>query len=190
MNLMPTKNPLLHGENGFIFMSDGLTSAYYSFTNLLPVSGEINFKEEKLSVTGGRVWMDRQWGNLSPESVRWDWFSLRLDDGGSIMIYRFRDFSGEPAFGNWTYRNSEDSIFYGTDIEITAYRFYENYPIEWKINLPGLNAEFDIIPKFDDQAFEIFWEGVCSFEGTINNKEVEGPAFVELSGYTDFPISY
>jgi predicted secreted hydrolase len=190
LNLVPTKKPLLHGENGFIQMSDGSPSAYYSFTNLLPVNGEIEIEEEKFLVTGGRVWMDRQWGDMTTESIRWDWFSLRMNDGGSLMIYQFRDFSGEPAFGNWTYRNSEDSIFYGNDLEITASRYYENYPIDWRIKLPSLNAEFDIIPKFDDQAFQIFWEGVSSFNGTINNKDVEGTAFVELSGYTDLPISY
>ena len=123
------------------------------------------------------------WGDWTNEGIKWDWFSLRLDDGGSVMIFRFRDVEGAPSFGNWTYRTGNDSIFYGNDMNISTERYYENYPIDWEIKLPSLNAEFDVSPKFDDQAFENFWEGFCLLQGTIDNKEVGGSAFVELSGY-------
>ena len=57
INLIPTKKELLHGENGYITMGDGKTSAYYSLTNLLPLSGVSRFDKEEFPITGGRVCM-------------------------------------------------------------------------------------------------------------------------------------
>ena len=71
-------------------MGDGRSSYYYSFTNLA-TAGMLTVNTTEYTIASGRTWMDHQWGNYTVLGMKWDWFSLRLDDGSSLMLFQFRE---------------------------------------------------------------------------------------------------
>ena len=191
--LAPSEDVLLHGRDGAIAMGDGMRSYYYSFTNLA-TSGAISFKGRDYAITSGRTWMDHQWGNFTALGVIWDWFSLRLDDGGALMLFHFRDIWGRTVRTNWTYRSAAGDVSYGNFFHLQSHRTYEDatgacsFPLDWSISIPDLQAEFTVLPLFDSQVFfsamtPDYWEGLCSVTGSINGAAATGSAYVELSGY-------
>lgn len=183
INMKPTKEILFHGEDGYIPMGDNRPSGYFSLTSLLPVNGTFTIDNQQYKVTGGRVWMDRQWGDWTGGAYAWDWFSMRFDDGGALMLFQFRDQNEEPTFGNWTYRDKDGLVYYGTDFKVVAHRKIGRYPIDWTVSLPSLNAKFEVDPLFDDQRFSGIWEGWCDLSGSIGATQHTGHAIVELSAY-------
>ncbi len=185
IDFTPRKKFLFHGEDGFIPMGDGIPSAYYSLTNLKPTRGTITVGDQQYTITGGRVWMDHQWGDWTSSGDNWDWFSLRFDDGGSLMLFQFRDDEGNVVGGDWTYRDKHNKVHYGTDFEVVAKRSFGIYPIDWTVKLPSIDAEFEVKPLFDDQAFIglPLWEGLCELSGSVGSAQLSGHAFVELNGY-------
>ncbi len=184
LDMKPGKDILYHGENGFIPMGDGIPSGYYSLANLIPTNGKLTIDRAEYTITGGRIWADHQWGDWTSGGYRWDWFSLRFNDGSALMVFQFRDADNNPSIGNWTYRDKDNKLYYGTDFNIQAGRMYEDYPIDWKISLPSISASFTVKPMFDDQTFVRLWEGLCSVNGEIGDNSLTGHAFVELAGYS------
>jgi predicted secreted hydrolase len=183
MNMQPTRDVLIHGQDGFIPMGDGIPSGYYSLTNLLPTNGALRIGDQQHTITGGRIWMDRQWGDWTGAGYAWDWFSLRFDDGGALMLFQFRDAYDAVVMGNWTYRDKEGLVTYGTDFKVDAKRMFRSYPIDWTVTLPSIDAEFKVRPLFDDQTFTGLWEGLCDVSGRVGTSQLTGHAFVELSSY-------
>lgn len=193
LSLVPTRDVLPHGENGIIVMGDGINSYYYSFTNL-STDGTISVNGSEYDISSGRTWMDHQWGNYSLFGMIWDWFSLRLEDGGALMLFQFRDIFDNVVRSGWTYRSGTGSVEHGEEFSVQATRFYEDedatYPIDWIVEVPGIDANFLITPLFDEQSFydvmtPRYWEGLCSVEGTVSDEVVNGSAYVELTGYED-----
>jgi predicted secreted hydrolase len=194
LRLKPTHPPLPHGEDGNIAMGDGRDSAYYSFTNLategtLVVDGVTH-------AVSGRSWMDHQWGNFTEKGLWWDWFSLRLDDGGALMLFQFRDETGAATRSSWTFRGTDGAIRYGEALTIQAARTFEDpdavYPIDWTVEVPDLDATLRVRPLLDAQSLygvstPSYWEGLCTVEGTLGGAPVSGSAFVELTGYEKVP---
>jgi predicted secreted hydrolase len=191
--LEPHEDVLLHGRDGSITMGDGLRSYYYSFTNLA-TSGALSFRGRDYRITSGRTWMDHQWGNFTPFGLLWDWYSLRLDDGGALMLFHFRDICGRTVRTNWTYRSAAGDVTYGDLCGVQSSRIYEDvtgactFPLDWNISIPDIHAEFTVQPLFDSQIFfstmtPDYWEGLCSVTGSINGMSATGSAYVELSGY-------
>jgi predicted secreted hydrolase len=191
LHLAPTMDVLRHGQNGIIVMGDGISSHYYSFTNLA-TQGTISVNEIEYSVPSGRTWMDHQWGNYTLFGMKWDWFSLRLDDGGALMLFRFRDIFDNMVRSGWTYRAGTGLVEYGKRSSMDATDNYEDencaYPLDWIIEIPGVDASFSVEPLFDSQClYDVltpdYWEGLCSLEGTVGGQQVSGSAYVELTGY-------
>jgi predicted secreted hydrolase len=193
LTLSPVLDVLPHGEDGLITMGDGRHSYYYSFTNLA-TTGTLSVNGTDYTISGGRTWMDHQWGNYTILGMKWDWFSLRLDDGGSLMLFQFRDILDSPTLKNWSFQSASGEVLYGGDFSAQAARRYTEeqgrsiYPVDWTIAVPELDAEFQVSPLFDAQSLHDvmtpdYWEGLCSVAGTMAGKEVTGSAYVELTGY-------
>ena len=120
--------------------------------------------------------------------------SLRFDDGGALMLFRFRNIFGIPVRANWTYQSACGELRYGEDFTMGAKETYVDeqgnctYPVDWTVNVPALSALFKIKPLFDPQAlYDVttpdYWEDLCSFEGGTEGKRAAGSAYVELTGY-------
>ncbi len=195
LKLKPQKKLLLHGEDGVIKMGDGKDSAYYSFTNL-NTKGTIAYNGKTHEVKSGRTWMDHQWGNYKKPGMHWDWFSLRFDDGGSLMVFHLRGDNDKKVQVNWTYRAANGSIKYGYEAFIEAGRKWRDdpgkatYPLDWQVRIPELDAEIYVKPLFDAQSIHdvltpSYWEGICSVKGNVAKKKLKGSGYVELTFYDD-----
>jgi predicted secreted hydrolase len=191
--LTPVLDVLPHGKDGTIVMGDGRISYYYSFTNLA-TSGSISINGTEYLVESGRTWMDHQWGNFTVLGMKWDWFSFRCDDGSAVMLFQFRNGLERVTRSNWSYQSAEGSAIYGEKFSAQPLRLYtedkghSTYPVDWQIEVPGLDAELRVVPLFDAQSLynvmtPDYWEGLCSVNGTMQGKAIGGAAYVELTGY-------
>jgi len=185
--------PVLHGTDGIIAMGDGMPSAYYSFPNLA-MSGTISVREKTYTIVTGRSWMDHQWGNFTFAGMRWDWFSLRFDDGGALMLFRFRQAFDMASQTLWTVMTADGEVIHGEKAEVASARVYVNdnqtcaYPLDWTITVPDIDGFFSVQPLFDAQALYSdvtpdYWEGLCVVSGRMGGSEVSGFAYTELTGY-------
>ena len=138
--LEDTKAPVLHGEDGIIDMGPAGESYYYSRTRLT--------MQGTLTVGGvtrpasGEAWMDHQWGDFGQERVRWNWFSLQLDDGAELMVVLFWDIdSGEPVgrYGTYVLPSGRARYLLLKDIEVTPLKSWTSpntgfsYPMGWRL---------------------------------------------------------
>ena len=195
----PGEGPILHGDGGYSRKSaaPGNASYYYSYPRM-PVSGRLWTPRGDFEVSG-EGWLDREWSSsaLASDQVGWDWFALRLSDGGAIMLYqiRRRDGSADPfsygilvgAGGSTVRLGPEDFT-----IEIMKYwqpsDKYTIYPSMWGLRIPSFALDLEVRPLLEDQewrhAFR-YWEGAVSARGRSGSLPVSATGYVELTGYAD-----
>jgi len=106
LHLKSQKPPVIHGENGISQKAEGVgrASHYVSFTRLL-TQGNLILDGRSFTVVG-TTWMDHEFftNQLAPDQTGWDWFSLQLDDGSEVMLYRLRRKDGsEDPYSSGTY---------------------------------------------------------------------------------------
>src|SRR5579875_1199415 len=92
LRLTARKPPVINGENGISQKADGAGQAsYYVSFPRLAVEGTLN----GAAVTGS-AWMDHEWftSQLAKNQVGWDWFSIQLDNGADLMLFRLRRADG------------------------------------------------------------------------------------------------
>lgn len=194
--LAPRKPPVLHGDRGFVRKADGEGHAaeYCSLTRLA-TTGSLTVDGERLAVTGDS-WMDHEFGTrqLGPKIAGWDWFSLQLDDGRDLMLYRFRrpDGASEPTtFGTLVGPDGAARHLPASAFALTSGRSWTSprsggrYPMGWHVAVPGEGLSLDVAPVADDQELRIgggaaitYWEGAARVTGTRT-----GLGYVELTGY-------
>ena len=85
---------VLQGDRGLSKKGEGSASYYYSLPGL-DLTGTLQLPSGQVAVTG-RAWLDREWSTsvLSEGLAGWDWFSLQLKDGRSVMAFRLRRYDG------------------------------------------------------------------------------------------------
>ena len=94
---------VLQGDAGYSRKSDRGQASYYYSQPFFNVTGRITIGDKPVEVTG-LAWMDREWSSqpLAPDQTGWDWFSLHLNSGEKLMLYRLRQKDGRnDLFGNW-----------------------------------------------------------------------------------------
>ena len=107
LNLRQTRPPILQGDRGLSQKGpeSGNATYYYSLVGL-ETTGEITVNGETVTVSG-ISWMDHEFGTsfLGEGFVGWDWFSLQLENGTTLMLYCLRrpDQSCDPQTfeGTW-----------------------------------------------------------------------------------------
>lgn len=192
---------VLHGDQGLSAKSGeaGNASYYYSFSRLgvsgtlAPGSGEP--AREPREVTGS-AWLDREWSTsvLSPDQTGWDWWSVQLDDGRDLMLFRLRAAEGG--------RETVDGTMVGTDgaarvLDTRLARFEElrrwqspdgatSYPVEWRLILPEEDLDLVVTPVLDAQevhhAFR-YWEGAIRVASSGSGPPLTGVGYLEMTGY-------
>src|SRR5450755_3173941 len=154
--LRPEKPPVIHGENGVSqkAASAGFGSHYISFTRI-DARGEIRLDNKQYQVEG-LAWMDHEFftHQLDASQTGWDWFSLQLDDGSDLMLFRLRrkDGAADP-FSAGTYVDQQGRARHLTAREFVVEpgRMWHKYPVEWKVRVPSLNLDVALKPALDDQ---------------------------------------
>ncbi|MFW6350116.1 MAG: lipocalin-like domain-containing protein [Thiohalospira sp.] len=197
LTLDPGKPAVLQGDGGLSQKGPeaGNASWYYSLPRL-PTRGTVRVEDEAWSVEG-RSWLDREWSTsaLGEGQTGWDWFSLQLDDGRDLMIYRIRQADGEPApqsYATWVDAEGErepDLDFAAIELEPVDYwqspETGSRYPVEWRLELPGEEEAWTVRavqPAQELRTFVTYWEGAVD---VVAEGEAIGRGYLEMTGYTD-----
>ncbi len=188
LDLHPEKPPVIHGENGVSQKSAGAghASHYISFTRIA-TQGVIVLDGREYRVTG-LSWMDHEFftEQLDKNQTGWDWFSLQLDDGSDLMLFRLRrkDGSADP-FSAGTYVDSQGHARHlaARDFDLQPGRMWHQYPVEWKIGVPRLHLEMALTTPLDQQEMTSavtapYWEGAIAVSGSES-----GVGYLEMTGY-------
>ena len=198
LTLRQTRPPILHGDRGLSQKGPALGNAtyYYSLVGL-ETTGEITINGEKVTISG-ISWMDHEFGTsfLGEGFVGWDWFSLQLEEGTTLMLYCLRglDQSCDPQTfaGTLVYPDGRQLRIGTKDFTLTLIRQWTSpesgatYPSGWRITFPELNISLQVEPLIPNQEFRAsftYWEGAVRVRGQIDNAAVGGHGYVELTGY-------
>jgi predicted secreted hydrolase len=200
LTLRPLKPPVIHGRHGVSRKSagDGRASHYYSLTRLA-TSGTLTYGGRTRPVEG-ESWMDHEFGSgaLGTDQVGWDWFSLQLDDGRELMLYRLRlkDGRTEPFSsgtlverdGSWRHLTLA-AFTIESDARWRSAATGADYPAGWRVRVPSAGLDVTVTPTVSDQELVTRWTGVSYWEGSVrvsgrsSGRDVAGLGYVELTGY-------
>jgi predicted secreted hydrolase len=201
LRLVPLVHVAVHGQDGVSRKGSCATCAshYYSFTRMR-ASGMLRSGGRSFTVDG-LAWNDHEWGSdeLMPGVAGWDWFSIQLDGGTDIMLYRLRHADGTEvpqSSGTIVARDGSLSHLRMSDFQIAATGSWTSphdgavYPSGWLISVPRVGARLTVSPLLADQELTTtrstrvsYWEGACAIAGTMGGKRVRGYGYTELTGY-------
>jgi predicted secreted hydrolase len=198
--LRPSKQPVIHGENGVSQKADGPGNAshYYSFTRM-QTAGRMTVGENAFEMTG-TTWFDHEWASnqLGKDQVGWDWFCFQFEDGSELMLYtlRQRDGSIDPnSSGTLVDANGDATHLRREDFSLQASRRWKSertggsYPIAWEISIPSRELVIRVSPRLDNQELALgvinYWEGAVSATGSRAGRALSGVGYMELTGYVE-----
>ncbi len=199
--LRPAKPPVLHGENGLSRKGPepDAVSRYVSFTRL-ETTGFLTRGGEARPVRG-LSWMDHEWGSgsIGRETAGWDWYSVQLDDGRDLMLYRMRGTGGETtrfASGTLVEKDGSSRGLSPADFSVEATGRWTSprsggvYPSRWLLRVPAAGLALEVTPLLADQELVTdrstrvtYWEGACDVRLAEGSGARAGNAYVELTGY-------
>ena len=198
LSLATDDAPVLNGEAGLDRKGPepGNASYYYSLPRLA-TTGVLELDGREIGVQGS-AWMDREWSTsaLGDDVVGWDWFGLRLSDGGSLMFYRLRrrDGSADAFSGGMLVDGAGHGRRLGRDdVELTPIDYWSSprrgtrYPIAWRLEVPSAQLALEVRPYVPDQELDLsvrYWEGAVRGGGTgPGGSQVSADGYLELAGY-------
>lgn len=193
LTLEPLKPIVLQGNKGLSQKGKepGNASYYYSVTRL-KTEGSLKVAGREYKVRG-LSWLDREWSTsaLGEDMEGWDWFSLQLDDGRDIMLYRLRRKDGAAdthSMGSLIEKDGSVKALKASDFSIEVLDTWEStdtgvtYPSKWRVSIPEYAVDLTVTPYQPNQELNlsfIYWEGAVSISGG----GVSGNGYVELTGY-------
>ena len=196
LRMQSKKPPAIHGRGGISRKGpcDSCASHYYSFTRLA-TTGTLIRAGVHYSVTG-ISWMDHEFGSdeLQSNQSGWDWFSLQLNDGREVMLYRLRQKDGTTTpqssgsivdrAGGVTYVPLHNFSIGQTGSWLSPHT-NATYPSGWRVRVR--NATYVLVPQLLDQeladpAGTTYWEGAVDVRDAANERSI-GMGYVELTGY-------
>ena len=181
----------------------GHASHYISLTRL-DTRGTITVDGKRFEVYG-LSWMDHEFftHQLDAGQTGWDWFSVQLDDGSELMLFRLRRKDGtRDRFSAGTYvdklgRTTHLSV---NDFSLTPGETWTSpqtggrYPIAWTIRVPRLGFESRLTTPLAQQELAekgdtspAYWEGAIRVMGTKDKSAVQGVGYLEMTGYAGKP---
>lgn len=178
---------VLQGSAGYSRKSERGQASYYYSQPYFKVTGRIAIDDRPVEVTG-LAWMDREWSSqpLAPDQTGWDWFSLHLDSGEKLMLYRLRQKDGRgDLFGNWIESDGHSTEIASADNMMTPTMSTDiegrKIPTGWSIAIPARGLRIKTTPlnarSWMGTSFP-YWEGPISFTGSH-----AGLGYLELTGY-------
>lgn len=128
---------------------------------------------------------------MGPEQSGWDWFSLQLDSGDSLMFYRLRNREGgsDPhSAGSWVDRDGTVQQLNLDQLSLSPTNWWQSpagrrYPIAWTMTLKPESRRFEIRAVVDDQEMDlsvVYWEGAVDL---FENGQPVGRGYLEMTGY-------
>jgi len=185
---LDSNRPLvLQGDAGYSRKSERGQASYYYSQPFFKAAGSISVDDKPIDVTG-LAWMDREWSSqpLASDQSGWDWFSLHLNSGEKLMLYRLRERNGQSnLFGNFITPDGRSVEIAAADNSITPTGFTDiesrKVPTAWRVVIPAHGLRLETIPlnarSWMGTSFA-YWEGPISFTGSHS-----GAGYLELTGY-------
>ena len=187
LNLSTDAAMVLQGEDGYSVKSDRGQASYYVSQPFFEAKGTLRLGARNIAVSG-RAWMDREWSSqpLAPDQEGWDWFSLHLDSGEKVMLFRLRHAGDENYFaGNWISPNGASTPIPSSEINMepleTARVAGRDIPTGWKLSVSSRNLAIEtsaLNPQSWNETGFPYWEGPTTFTGSHN-----GIGYLEMTGY-------
>jgi predicted secreted hydrolase len=185
---LDTDRPLvLQGNAGYSQKSERGQASYYYSQPYFKATGSITIDDRPVEVSG-QAWMDREWSSqpLASDQTGWDWFSLHLNSGEKLMLFRLRQTDGNNyCSGNWISRDGKTEQIASADIGIVPARLSEfegrKIPTTWRIAIPGRALIIECVPLNARSCMATsfpYWEGPISFAGSH-----AGVGYLEMTGY-------
>jgi predicted secreted hydrolase len=202
LKLVSVKQPVIQGQNGVSQKAEGAghASHYFSLTRLL-TTGSIDVEGKTYQVEG-TSWMDHEFftGSMAANETGWDWFSIQLQDGSELMLYRLRHADGSidacssgsyvDAHGHSRLLSAQDFVMSPTVERWTSPETKASYPVRWHVSIPGLQLELEITTPLRNQELTnrlgpSYWEGAMDVAGTRAGSALRGVGYLEMTGYAE-----
>jgi predicted secreted hydrolase len=178
---------VLQGDGGYSRKSERGQASYYFSQPYFKAAGILTIDDKPVQVTG-HAWMDREWSSqpLASDQTGWDWFSLHLESGAKLMLFRLRQKDGQNYFsGNWIGLDGKSVQVASADIVMTPISSTEvadrKVPTRWSIAIPSRGLKIETTPlnarSWMATSFP-YWEGPISFRGNHS-----GVGYLEMTGY-------
>jgi predicted secreted hydrolase len=178
---------VLQGEAGFSKKSERGQASYYFSQPYFKAEGILTIDDRPVQVTG-LAWMDREWSSqpLASDQTGWDWFSLHLESGEKLMLFRLRQADGQNYFsGNWIGPDGMSAQIASADIAMmpTASTGIgkRKVPTQWSVAIPSRGLEIETMPLNANSWMATsfpYWEGPIGFRGSHS-----GVGYLEMTGY-------
>ncbi|MCD0156147.1 lipocalin family protein [Deinococcus sp. 6GRE01] len=190
LTLTPVKGPVLHPP-GFSGSADTGVLFYQGITRLT-LTGSVNGRAVQ-----GEAWLDHQWGNQIPgQTALWDWFSVQLDGGRDLMVYRVRRLDGTVAQLIGSVVEPDGSVRAVKGLRAVPGEEWispqgRKYTLGWQL----VSDEFDLSVRAVRREQELlsrstriaYWEGPIEVSGVWAGEQARGTGMMELVSGTWTP---
>jgi len=187
LRLVSSRPLVLQGDKGFSQKSEQGQASYYYSQPFFQANGSLEIDGKTYTVSGP-AWLDREWSSqpLSASQTGWDWFSLHLDSGEQVMLYRMRQKDGAPYLtGTWIDAQGQTQPLHGDDISLTpqdtAKVAGRTMPVRWSIKIPGKHLDIITTALNPNAWMDLripYWEGPVRVSGSQG-----GQGYLEMTGY-------
>lgn len=187
LQLTATHAPVLQGDKGFSQKSEQGQASYYYSQPFFQARGTLQIDGKTYQVSGP-AWLDREWSSqpLTANQSGWDWFSLHLESGEQVMLYRMRQHNGEPYLtGTWIDAQGQTQLLHAADISLVPLDFEKvagrSMPVRWSIRIPGKQLDITTTALNPNAWMDLripYWEGPVRLGGSH-----AGQGYLEMTGY-------
>ncbi|MCF5021944.1 iron ABC transporter permease, partial [Pseudomonas lactis] len=118
LHLTSSRPLVLQGDHGYSRKSDQGQASYYYSQPFFTASGSVSLDGQTYQVSGP-AWLDREWSSqpLAASQTGWDWFSLHLDRGAQLMLFRVRQKDSDGYLtGTWIDAQGHTETLHNSDI--------------------------------------------------------------------------
>lgn len=179
---------VLHGDQGYSEKSGQGQASYYYSQPFYQVSGAVERQGQRIPVSG-QAWLDREWSSqpLAAGQSGWDWFSLHLDSGAKVMLFRVREARGQPYYaGTWITPDGKARPLARQQIRLQVLEWTtqangRQVPTRWRVRIvePQLDVQVQAMePRAWMQTRFPYWEGPVRVSGSV-----AGRGYLEMTGY-------
>lgn len=187
LHLTSSRPLVLQGDNGFSQKSEQGQASYYYSQPFFQASGTLQI-DGQIHTVSGPAWLDREWSSqpLTANQTGWDWFSLHLDSGEHVMLYRMRQKDGAPYLtGTWITADGQAQTLRSEQIELvpqdTAKVAGRSMPVRWTIRIPDKQLDISLSALNPNAWMNLripYWEGPVRVSGSHG-----GRGYLEMTGY-------
>jgi len=187
LHLTSSRPLVLQGDKGFSQKSEDGQASYYYSQPFFQASGTLQIDGQSYTVSGP-AWLDREWSSqpLTANQTGWDWFSLHLDSGEHVMLYRMRQKDGAPYLtGTWIAADGHTQTLNSSQIQLnpqdTAKVAGRVMPVKWTISIPDKHLDITLDALNPNAWMNLripYWEGPVRISGSH-----PGRGYLEMTGY-------